>query len=176
MEKAIFAGGCFWCLDTVFRKLEGVVEVVSGYTGGHSDTPDYHSVCEGLTGHAEAVAIDFDPDTIRYIDLLEIFFAIHDPTTLNRQGHDVGTQYRSAIFFTNETQQQLAQRYIEQLNAKQIFSAPVVTELTAASAFFPAEADHQNYFENNSNMPYCHIVIAPKLRKFKEIFQDKLKK
>jgi len=175
MEKAILAGGCFWCLDTVFRKLAGVESVVSGYTGGHVANPDYRSVCEGLTGHAEAVEITFDPQVIRYVDLLEVFFAIHDPTTLNRQGHDVGTQYRSAIFTTSEEQKTAAAVYRTQLDAKGIFSNPVVTEIVDAGPFYPAEDDHQDYFEHHSSLPYCHIIISPKLKKFREIFKDKLK-
>ncbi|GGY13253.1 peptide-methionine (S)-S-oxide reductase MsrA [Paludibacterium paludis] len=175
MEKAILGGGCFWCLDTIFRRLKGVESVVSGYTGGHATDPDYRSVCEGLTGHAEVVEIMYDPSQIRYADLLEIFFAIHDPTTLNRQGYDTGTQYRSSIFTTDAAQEAEARHYVAQLEAKKIFDAPIVTQISPAGSFYPAEEEHQDYFERHGSAPYCRIVIAPKVRKFLEIFQNKLK-
>jgi peptide-methionine (S)-S-oxide reductase len=164
-EKATLAGGCFWCLEAVFQRLKGVDSVVSGYTGGHLGAPSYHDVCSGHTGHAEAVQISFDPATIDFNTLLEVFFALHDPTTLNRQGNDVGTQYRSAVFYHNESQHAEARAMIEALNGSGRFSRPIVTELHPAGAFYPAETEHQNYYNTHSWAPYCQVVIEPKVRK-----------
>ncbi|MDV2989897.1 MAG: peptide-methionine (S)-S-oxide reductase MsrA [Dehalogenimonas sp.] len=169
MEVAVFAGGCFWCLEEIFRRLKGVNTVTSGYTGGHSSDPDYKAVCTGSTGHAEAVRIEFEPDTISYQELLNVFFAAHDPTTLNRQGADVGSQYRSAIFFTNELQKSVAENTIADLNRGQAFPKPLVTELQRLATFYPAEKYHQSYYQQHANQPYCRAVIEPKLKK---LFKD----
>ncbi|TCP09404.1 peptide-methionine (S)-S-oxide reductase [Crenobacter luteus] len=173
---ATFAGGCFWCLEAAFRRLAGVRRVVSGYTGGHLPDPDYRAVCGGDTGHAEAVRIEYDPATIDYPTLLEVFFALHDPTTLNRQGHDVGTQYRSAIYFHDDAQRDTARAAIAALDASGRFADPVVTELAPASTFYPAEDEHQGYFDAHPYAPYCQAVITPKLRKLLGDFPDRLAK
>jgi peptide-methionine (S)-S-oxide reductase len=171
LEKAILGGGCFWCLDAVFREVVGVSHVVSGYAGGARPNPSYEQICTGATGHAEVVEISFDPEIISFRALLSIFFAIHDPTTLNRQGNDIGTQYRSVIFCQNEAQAAAAEEMIGVLNATQVFPAPVVTEVvTAPSPFWPAEAYHQNYYAHHPGQGYCQIVISPKLAKFRQKF------
>lgn len=174
-DIAIFGNGCFWCTEAIFQNLQGVSKVEPGYIGGHVKNPTYEQVCKGTTGHAEALRIYFDPAIISYNDLLEVFFATHDPTTLNRQGADVGTQYRSEIFFTNNAQKEAAAYFINQLNLQNAFGKPVVTQLSEATEFWIAEDYHHNYFNNNPNQPYCRGVIAPKLEKFKEMFIDELK-
>ncbi|HSE50456.1 MAG TPA: peptide-methionine (S)-S-oxide reductase MsrA [Terriglobales bacterium] len=173
-ETAILAGGCFWCLEAVFDRLRGVHAVESGYIGGHVKNPAYREVCAGTTGHAEAVRITFDPAEITFADLLEVFFAIHDPTTKDRQGNDVGTQYRSAIFYTSEEQKRAAEEKIKQLTGARAFGAPIVTEVALATAFYEAEGYHQEYFENNPAQPYCQMVVAPKVRKALEKFGEKM--
>jgi peptide-methionine (S)-S-oxide reductase len=175
-DTATFGNGCFWCTEAIFESLNGVISATSGYTGGQTPNPDYKSVCNGNTGHAEAVRIIFDPSKITYAELLEAFWASHDPTTLNRQGNDVGTQYRSAIFYHNEEQKKLAENLKKELNEKKVFPDPIVTEITQASEFYEAENYHQQYFELNGNEPYCTYVIRPKLDKFRKVFKDKLKK
>lgn len=174
-ELATFAGGCFWCTEAIFDQVKGVKSVTSGYSGGQVINPSYREVTRGTTGHAEAIQLTYDPEVIAYIELLEIFFKTHDPTTLNRQGADVGTQYRSAIFYHSEGQQKAAEEIIDALNKEGIWNNPIVTEVTEFSNFYPAEAYHQEYFENNPNQGYCRIVIQPKVEKFKKVFEDKLK-
>lgn len=174
-ELATFAGGCFWCTEAIFDRVKGVKSVLSGYSGGHVINPSYREVTQGTTGHAEAIQITYDPAVISYIELLEIFFKTHDPTTLNRQGADVGTQYRSAIFYHSEDQRRTAEEIIGLLNKEGIWNNPIVTEVTEFSNFYPAEAYHQEYFENNPNQGYCRIVIQPKVEKFEKVFKDKLK-
>lgn len=175
-EVATLAGGCFWCLEAVFDQLEGVEDVVSGYAGGHVPNPTYKHVCTGETGHAEVIQITFDPQVVSYRDLLKVFFAIHDPTTLNRQGGDVGTQYRSAILYHTPRQKAEAEAVIARLDAAKLWSGAIVTEVAPASVFYRAEAYHQEYFERNSRQPYCQFVVAPKVRKFRRLFLEKLKK
>lgn len=174
MEQATLAGGCFWCLEPVYQKMKGVESVVSGYTGGDTENPTYQEVCSGDTGHAEAVQITFDPEVVTFQTLLEVFFSLHNPTTLNRQGADVGTQYRSAIFYHNEEQRQHAERFIAQLESERIWQNKIVTEVTALGAFYPAEAYHQQYYAKNPFTGYCQMVVAPKLKKalaqHKELF------
>ncbi|TAJ76048.1 MAG: peptide-methionine (S)-S-oxide reductase [Gallionellaceae bacterium] len=167
-QIATLAGGCFWCLEAVFELLPGVGSVVSGYIGGQLANPSYEDVCTGKTGHAEAVQISFDAGQVSFAELLAVFFAIHDPTTLNRQGNDVGTQYRSAIFYHNETQRTDAQTVIADLNGKHIWPSPLVTELVAAPTFYPAEIHHQHYFSKHPEQGYCRFVIAPKVDKFRK--------
>lgn len=174
-EVATLGGGCFWCIEAVFEELKGVTRVESGYSGGKIDNPTYREVCSGLTGHAEVVRVFFDPGIVSYKEILSVFFSVHDPTTLNRQGADVGTQYRSVIFYHDEKQKQEAEEVIQELEKQKIYQKPVVTEVTPAESFFLAEDAHQNYFENNSNQPYCQVVINPKLKKFREQFEEKLK-
>ncbi len=174
-QIATLAGGCFWCLEAVFEQVRGIDQVVSGYTGGTHPNPSYEEVCSGRTGPAEAVQITYDPAVISFADLLEVFFSIHDPTTLNRQGNDVGTQYRSAIFYHSEEQRSEAQAMITSLDAEQIWPAPIVTELVAAPAFYPAEGYHQHYYARNSTQAYCQFVIAPKLAKFRKLFAARQK-
>ncbi len=174
-ETATFAGGCFWCTEAIFDQVKGVKSVTSGYAGGDVINPSYREVTRGTTGHAEAIQISYDPDVISYIELLEIFFKTHDPTTLNRQGADVGTQYRSAIFYHTNAQRKKAEEIITALNKENIWKNPIVTEVTEFSNFYPAEDYHQEYYENNPNQGYCRIVIQPKLEKFKKVFEDKLK-
>ncbi|WP_137937195.1 peptide-methionine (S)-S-oxide reductase MsrA [Chitinivorax sp. B] len=174
-EIAILAGGCFWCLEAVFRRLQGVVSVTSGYIGGHVDHPSYREVCDGQTGHAEAVKIEFAPEHIDFQDLLDVFFAIHDPTTLNRQGNDVGTQYRSAIFYTTERQRQVAAATIARLNADNSWGASLVTELVEARHFHDAEPYHLDYYNQHQTQPYCQLVISPKLNKAIKQFGNLLK-
>jgi len=173
-ETAILANGCFWCSEAVFQRLEGVEKVTSGYTGGHIKNPAYREVCEGTTGHAEAIKIEFDPQTISYKELLTVFFATHDPTTLNRQGNDIGTQYRSAIFYLNEPQKEIAEEMIERLNTT-TFDGKIVTQVEKASEFYSAEEEHINFYNLNKDFPYCRVVINPKLRKLKDNFEKKLK-
>ena len=173
IETATLAGGCFWCLEAVFQRLKGVESVMSGYMGGHLPNPDYKSVCTGATGHAEVVQIKFDPDVISFENLLEVFFAIHDPTSLNRQGNDKGTQYRSAIFFHSPEQKAAAEAYLRTEQAN--WSSPMVTEVIAAQIFYPAEGYHQNYFNENTTQPYCQYVVAPKVKKAIEKFGSRLK-
>ena len=173
LETATLAGGCFWCLEAVFRRLKGVESVISGYMGGVAPNPTYRDVCTGTTGHAEVVQIRFDPAAISYADLLEVFFAIHDPTTLNRQGSDRGTQYRSAIFYHTPEQKAAAESALKAEQAN--WPDPIVTELMPVEAFYPAEDYHQDYFANNTYQPYCQFVVAPKVRKVVEKFGDKLK-
>lgn len=174
-DTATFAAGCFWCVETQFKELNGVDEVISGYTGGHVANPSYSAVCTGATGHAEACNIIYDPSKISYDELLAAFFVAHDPTQLNQQGNDKGTQYRSAIFYHNPEQKQKAEYYIDQLNKEKAYPKDVVTEVSPLSEFYVAEADHQNYYANNPDQAYCRYVIAPKLDKFKKVFKDKLK-
>ncbi len=174
-EVAILAGGCFWCIEAVFLDVVGVSAAQSGYIGGHLDAPSYERVCDGDTGHAEAVRIEFDPAVIGYFDLLDIFFAIHDPTTPNRQGNDVGTQYRSAIFTTSPEQDAIARAKIAQLAFEGAFDAPIVTEVEPAGTFWPAEPYHDNYFARNGRQPYCQFVVAPKVAKFRKAFAERRK-
>ncbi len=176
MEVATLAGGCFWCLEAIFDELEGVEKVVSGYSGGKTANPSYKEVCGGRTGHAEAVQVVFDPSVISYREILAVFFSMHDPTTLNRQGADVGTQYRSVIFYHDDKQKALAEQLIKELNAAKIWSRPIVTEVAPFGSFYPAEGYHQRYFKQNATQSYCQVVIAPKLAEFREHYSDKLKK
>ena len=173
-EVATLAGGCFWCLDAVFRDLRGVERVESGYSGGTTPNPSYEQVCSGRTGHAEVVQVTFDPATISYRDLLGVFFAIHDPTTLNRQVGDVGTQYRSAIFYHSPEQRATAEQVIRELEAEGLWDDPIVTEVTPFTAFYPAESYHQDYFNRNPYQPYCAAVIAPKVAKFRSKYLERL--
>jgi len=174
-ETATLGGGCFWCLEAVFDDLQGVESVESGYTGGKNANPTYQKVCNGNTGHAEVVRVTFDPDVIAYREILEVFFTIHDPTTLNRQGNDVGTQYRSAIFYHSPEQKAVAAQVIAELNAQKAFSVPIVTEVVPAQTFYVAENYHQEYFSNNENQPYCQFVVAPKVAKFRKKFAQRVK-
>ena len=176
MEQATFGAGCFWCVEAVFQNLKGVEKVVSGYAGGRIKNPTYKEVCSGLTGHAEVIAITFDPAVITYEELLEIFWKTHDSTTLNRQGNDVGTQYRSGIYYHSDEQKQLAEEYKQKLNDNHAFPNPVVTEIVAAPEFYPAENYHQNYYNLNGSQPYCQFVVKSKVDKVKAVFGDKLKK
>jgi peptide-methionine (S)-S-oxide reductase len=175
MEIATLGGGCFWCTEAIYKELKGVVSVTSGYSGGEIVNLSYREVCTGRTGHAEVIEIEFDPSVISFPELLEVFFATHDPTTLNRQGADVGTQYRSAIFYHNPEQKETAESVIDRLNQENVFGKPVVTEVTAWKNFFAAEDDHQDYFENNPSQSYCQFVIVPKMEKFRKIFSERLK-
>jgi peptide-methionine (S)-S-oxide reductase len=172
LAKATFGGGCFWCTEAVYAQIKGVKSVTSGYIGGQVPNPTYQQVCTGLTGHAEAVEIVYDPAVVPYEKLLEIFFATHDPTTLNRQGPDHGTQYRSGVFYHDEDQKQIAQEVIAKLNAARVFPGPIVTEVTPASTFYPAEQYHQDYFANNPYQPYCQAMVAPKVAKVRKVFKD----
>jgi peptide-methionine (S)-S-oxide reductase len=175
-EIATLAGGCFWCLEAVFNDLRGVDKVVSGYAGGSLPNPSYEQVCRGTTGHAEVVQITFDPKETSFKELLEVFFTIHDPTTLNRQGADTGTQYRSAIFYHSPEQKEVSEQVIRELEAERIWDDPIVTEVTPLDAFYPAEGYHQQYYEQNPNQPYCRAVVAPKVAKFRKLYLSKLKK
>jgi peptide-methionine (S)-S-oxide reductase len=175
-EIATLAGGCFWCLEAVYQDMEGVRSVASGYMGGHVDNPSYQDVCMGTTGHAEVVQLTFDPEVTSYREILEVFFAIHDPTTRNRQGNDAGTQYRSAIFYHDESQRAAAEDLIRELNAEGIWSSPIVTEVQPAVRFYKAEDYHQEYFRNNPQQPYCAYVVAPKVKKFHDKFAAKLRR
>lgn len=174
-EIATLAGGCFWCLEAPFRRIDGVSDVVSGYMGGQTLNPDYKQVCTGETGHAEVIQVHFDPARIGFAELLRVFFALHDPTTLNRQGNDIGTQYRSAIFYHSNAQQQTARQVIDQLTAAGEWSRPVTTERVPVSVFYPAEQYHQHYFDKNPYQPYCQAVIGPKLEKLRALFATRMK-
>jgi peptide-methionine (S)-S-oxide reductase len=175
-ETATLGGGCFWCLEAVYDEIEGVEDVVSGYAGGSVPNPTYEQVCSERTGHAEVVQVKFDPGAISYREILDIFFTIHDPTTLNRQGNDVGTQYRSAIFFHAPEQEQIAQQTIAELEAAKVWGSPIVTEVVPMAEFYPAEEYHQEYFSRNPYQPYCQVVVAPKLAKARKVFLAKLKR
>jgi peptide-methionine (S)-S-oxide reductase len=175
-ETAIFAGGCFWCTEAVFQRINGVHTVISGYTGGAIKNPAYREICTGRTGHAEAIKIEFDASIVSFKELLEVFFATHDPTTLNRQGNDVGTQYRSEIFYTSETQKQIAEKFINALNQEKVFDKPIVTALSDEKPFYHAEEDHQNYYNDNTLQPYCQFIINPKIKKLNAYFSEKLNK
>jgi peptide-methionine (S)-S-oxide reductase len=175
LEIATLAGGCFWCLEAVYDDLQGVVDVVSGYSGGKIKRPSYAAVCTGLTGHAEVVQVTFDPKQISYREILEVFFSIHDPTSLNRQGADAGTQYRSAIFYQNPEQKAVAEQLIAELNSEHIWDKPIVTQVASFTEFFPAEDYHQEYFARNPDQGYCQVVIAPKVAKFRKKFLSRLK-
>jgi peptide-methionine (S)-S-oxide reductase len=176
LQTATLAGGCFWCLEAVYDEIRGVHSVESGYAGGHVDNPTYRAVCNGDTGHAEVIQVHFDPNMVSYRDLLNVFFAIHDPTTLNRQGGDVGTQYRSAIFYHDEEQKKIAEELIKDLNAQQIWDKPIVTQVEKLDKFYVAEDYHQEYFARNPYQPYCMAVVAPKVSKFRKHFLELLKK
>ena len=175
-RPATLAGGCFWCLEAVYNELRGVESVVSGYAGGHDPDPTYEAVCSETTGHAEVVQIAFDPDMVSFRELLEVFFTIHDPTTLNRQGNDVGTQYRSAVYYHDEEQRLIADEVIEEMTVAGLWDDPIVTEVTALDTFYEAEEYHQQYFEKNPFQPYCFVVVRPKVSKFRKKFVSKLKK
>jgi len=174
-QTATFANGCFWCTEAVFQRLKGVEKVVSGYIGGARPNPTYEQVCTGVSGHAEAIQITYDPAVISFPELLEVFWRSHDPTTKNRQGNDVGTQYRSSIFYHNERQKQLAEVYKTKIDTAKVFPAPVVTEIVPATTFYPAEGYHQNYFNDNPRQGYCRAVIQPKVDKLSKVFAEKLK-
>jgi len=174
-DTVTFGAGCFWCVEAVFQRLDGVNSVVSGYTGGEVDNPSYEEVCNGTTGHAEVCQITFDPNEISFKELLEVFWSTHDPTTLNRQGADVGTQYRSVIFYHNDVQKELSEKYKEELNGAGIYENKIVTEINPFTKLWEAEDYHQNYYNNNKSQPYCGFVITPKLEKFKKVFKEKLK-
>ena len=175
LETATLAAGCFWCVEAVFDDLKGVEDVVSGYSGGHKANPTYREVCSETTGHAEVVQIKFDPSVISFKEILQVFFSVHDPTTLNRQGNDLGTSYRSAVFYHDEEQRQIAEEVIKEVEAEGVYDNPIVTEVTAFDKFYPAEDYHQEYFANNPNQPYCAAVVAPKVTKFRSKFLDRLK-
>ena len=174
-EQATLAGGCFWCLEAVFELLDGVEKVVSGYAGGQTPFPSYEQVCSGMTGHTEVVQLTFDPEVVSYRDLLDVFFTIHDPTTLNRQGPDVGTQYRSAIFHHDESQLATVEGFIQEVKEKGIWRAPIVTEVVPFKVFYPAEDYHQEYFRRNSRQPYCQFIIEPKVAKLRKEYLARLK-
>ena len=176
LEKATLGGGCFWCTEAVYLQLKGVVDVKPGYSGGHVKNPTYKEVCTESTGHAEVVQITFDPEIVSFSEILEVFFVTHDPTTLNRQGNDAGTQYRSAIFYHSEKQKQIATEIIKELEKEKAYNKPIVTEVTAFDTFYVAEDYHINYFARNKNQPYCQYVVAPKVEKFQKAFKDKMKK
>ena len=175
MKEAIFGAGCFWCIEAVFQQLEGVIKVESGYMGGKSKNPTYREICSGLSGHAEVARIEYDETKVNFKELLEVFWKTHDPTTLNRQGADVGTQYRSVVFYLDEEQKELALKYKYELNDTNAFGNPVVTEISPASEFYMAEEAHQNYYNNNREQPYCAFVVKPKVDKVRRVFADKLK-
>ena len=175
LERAVLGGGCFWCLEAVFEQLKGVLQVESGYAGGNVPDPTYRDVCSGATGHAEVVQMTFDPSVVSYSDVLDVFFGTHDPTTLNRQGHDVGTQYRSAIFYTSPEQKHTAEAKIAQLTAAGLFERPIVTQVAPLERFYQAEDYHQGYFRANPGQPYCQAVVSPKVAKFRKEFSAKLK-
>ncbi|MCK5702685.1 MAG: peptide-methionine (S)-S-oxide reductase MsrA [Cyclobacteriaceae bacterium] len=175
LELATFGSGCFWCVEAIFQRVEGVEKVVSGYSGGHVKNPTYKEVCQGTTGHAEVCQLSYDPDIVSFEELLEVFWQTHDPTTLNRQGNDVGTQYRSAVFYHNDQQKALAEKYKEKLDESEAFKDPIVTEIKAYKSMYVAEDYHQNYFNENGSQPCCSFVIQPKIEKFEKVFKDKLK-
>ncbi|RTL56140.1 MAG: peptide-methionine (S)-S-oxide reductase [Sphingobacteriales bacterium] len=174
-DTATFGTGCFWCTEAVFQQLEGVLKATSGYSGGHVENPTYKQVCTGETGHAECLQIVYDPSKITYDELLEVFWQVHDPTTLNRQGNDVGTQYRSAIFYHNQEQKEKAEKYKAELGKSGAWENPIVTEIVPAAPFYKAEDYHQNYYNDNGSQPYCYFVIRPKVEKFQKVFKNKLK-
>jgi peptide-methionine (S)-S-oxide reductase len=174
-QLATLAGGCFWCLEAVFEQLRGVTKVISGYSGGHLPKPSYEAVCKGTTGHAEVVQVAFDPDVLSYRDLLGVFFTLHDPTTLDRQGGDVGTQYRSAIFYHDDEQRRTAEDVVRELEAEHVFDEPIVTKIEPLQTFYPAEEYHREYYRRNPNQPYCRAVIAPKVAKLRSKYLEKLK-
>ena len=176
LETATFGSGCFWCTEAVFQRVKGVEKVASGYMGGKTKNPTYKDVCTGLTGHAEVIQVQYDPSVVSFAELLEVFWKTHDPTTLNRQGADEGTQYRSVVFFHSKAQQEEAELYKKKLDEAKIYPDPIVTEISPASEFYVAEGYHQNYFNDNPNQGYCRLVITPKLEKFEKVFKDKLKK
>lgn len=173
MEKIILAGGCFWCTEAVFTDVPGVISVVSGFSGGHIKNPAYREVCQGRTGHAECIELTFNPNQLPLKEILALFFKTHDPTTLNRQGHDVGTHYRTAIFYTKENQKVIIEDYIQLLTHQKVYDGPIVTQIAAFQAFYPAEIEHQEYYKNNPYQPYCQFVIKPKLDKKKEYLSKK---
>lgn len=175
-EIATFGMGCFWCTEAIFKELKGVISVIPGYAGGYVPNPSYKQVCEGNTGHTEVAQITFDPTQISYQELLEVFFKVHDPTQINGQGNDIGYQYRSVIFYHNDTQKKLAEYFKQKLNEEKVFDKPVVTAIEPYKNFYPAEDYHKNYYELNPNQPYCQMVIKPKVEKFEKIFKAKLKK
>jgi peptide-methionine (S)-S-oxide reductase len=174
MALATFGAGCFWCTEAVFQRLKGVKSVVSGYTGGKIPNPTYREICSGMTGHAEVVQVEYDPDVIAFKELLEVFWRTHDPTTLNRQGNDVGTQYRSAIFYHDEEQKTISEAFKQKLDESGAWGDPIVTEISPITVFYPAENYHQDYYNENKSQPYCQFIIAPKVQKLKEIFNEKL--
>lgn len=176
LETATLAAGCFWCVEAVFDDLQGVEDVVSGYSGGHTEDPTYKEVCSETTGHAEVVQIRFDPEVLSFADLLRVYFTVHDPTTLNRQGGDIGSSYRSAIFYHSEAQRETANEIIAEITAEGIYDNPIVTEVTPFDKFWPAEDYHQEYFANNASQPYCAAVVAPKVAKFRQKFVSRLKR
>ncbi len=176
IETATLAAGCFWCVEAVFDDLKGVESVESGYSGGHTENPNYREVCSETTGHAEVVQIKFNPNEISFKEVLQVFFTVHDPTTLNRQGNDIGSSYRSAIFYNSDEQKKTAEEVIKEVEAEAIYSDPIVTEVTAFDKFYIAEGYHQEYFTNNPNQPYCAAVVAPKVAKFRQKFVSRLKK
>ena len=176
LQTATFGTGCFWCTEAIFQNIEGVKKVESGYMGGHVKKPTYKEVCSGLTGHAEVIQVTYNPAEVSYHELLEIFWKTHDPTTLNRQGNDIGTQYRSAIFYHTDEQKELAEGYMKELTAADVFDQPIVTEISPAAVFYKAEDYHQNYYNLNGDAPYCAFVIQPKVEKFKKVFKEKINK
>ena len=175
LEVITLGGGCFWCTEAVYKEMKGVVKVVPGYSGGSVKNPTYREVCDGTTGHAEVVQITFDPEITSFTDILEVFFAVHDPTTLNRQGNDVGTQYRSVIFYHSEEQKKIAETILINLEKEKVYNSKIVTQLMAFTKFYIAEDYHIDYFERNKNQPYCQFIVAPKVEKFRKIFKEKLK-
>lgn len=176
MEQATFGAGCFWCVEAVFQRIEGVEKIVSGYAGGKNKNPTYKEVCTGETGHAEVCQITYDPSKVTFDELLEVFWKTHDPTTLNRQGNDVGTQYRSVVFYHNDTQKQLAEKYKKELNEVKAYEKPIITEISPLPEFYVAEDYHQDYYNQNPDQGYCAFVIAPKVEKLRKVFKEKLKK
>lgn len=176
LKTATFGAGCFWCVEAVFQRLKGVKNVRPGYSGGEIKNPSYREVCTGRTGHAEVIQLEYNPEVITFDELLEVFWTTHNPTTLNRQGNDVGTQYRSAVFYHDENQKNTAEAYKKKLNEEGVFDSPIVTEITAFDTFYVAEEDHFNYYNDNSSQPYCSFVITPKIEKLEKVFKDKLKK
>ena len=175
LETATLGAGCFWCVEAVFDDLKGVEDVVSGYSGGQTENPTYRQVCDGTTGHAEVAEIRFDPSVISFKDILRVFFSVHDPTTMNRQGADIGTQYRSAIFYHNDDQKRDAEEIVKEITDEAVYDDPIVTEIVPFEKFWPAEDYHQEYFANNPNVPYCAAVVSPKVKKFRQKFSDRLK-
>ncbi len=176
LETATLAAGCFWCVEAVFDDLKGVEDVVSGYSGGHTENPTYQQVCSETTGHAEVIQIKFNPDEISFKEILQVFFAVHDPTTLNRQGNDIGSSYRSAIFYNSDEQKQVAEEVIKEVTEEGVYDNPIVTEVAPFDKFYTAEGYHQEYFANNPYQPYCAAIVAPKVAKFRKKFVDRLKK